>query len=184
MGVYRHDWDVGVMTRDVTPVAAMAIIQSAPNRIFPFTVKGRGGERTIQMGATYDLINTVGPANNFWQGSDPVVVTALSTSSFTFTTLAGHHRGPGQTITFETYDKLAEDPGSLGLSFREHVFLAQYGTYISSWRHPFSSLFNLGANVGASGAWALQAHNLREALGTAGQFEDWAIPGRRTVWPQ
>ena len=183
MGFYRHDWDLGIMRWDVTPVHAMAIIQNTPNRVFPFTVKGRNGETSIKFGSLYDLINTYGPFDNFLLGADPVVVTAVGATSFTFTTLEGHHRGAGQTITFETYDKIGQDPGHHGLQYSEHVYLAQYGTFISSWRHPFSSLFNYAANVGASGAWALQAHNLREALGTAGQFEDWALPGRRTVWP-
>ena len=108
-------------------------------------------------------------------------MTALSSKSFTFLTLAGHHRGPGQTITFETYDKLALEDG--GLTMRMHVYLAQYETYISSFHNPFSTLFNWGANLGAGGAWALQAHNLRVALGTAGSFESAILPGPRNIFP-
>jgi hypothetical protein len=182
MATYRHDWDLGTMTATVTAFKAMSILQARPNDIFPFTVRGRGGETTIVLGSTYDLLNTTGPFNSFWTGSDPVTVTAMTTLSFTFTTLAGHHRGAGQTITFETYDKLADEND--GLTQRMHVFLSQHGTYISSFAHPFSSLFNLGANAGAAGAWALQAHNLREALGTAGDIEHTVIPGGRTVFPQ
>jgi hypothetical protein len=38
-----------------------------------------------------------------------------------------------------------------------HVYLAQYGTYVASFLHPFSTLFNWGfANNGAALAWALQ----------------------------
>jgi hypothetical protein len=182
MGTYRHDWDLGEMTSSVNALRAMFILQSRPNAIFPFTVKGRGGETTILLGSSYDLINTTGPFNSFWTGSDPVTVTSVTTLSFTFTTLAGHHRGAGQTITFETYDKLSTEDD--GLTMRMHVYLSQHGTYISSWSHPFSSLFNVGANVGAAGAWALQAHNLRAALGTAGSIESTLIPGPRTVFPQ
>lgn len=181
MATYRHDWDLGTMTASVTALRAMAILQSNPNRIFPFKVKGRAGETTIVLGSTYDLINTTGPLDSLGTGPDPVRVTVVTPKSFTFLTLAGHHRGAGQTITFETYDKLAtEDDGT---TMRMHVYLAQYGTYISSFYHPFSTMFNWGANLGAAGAWALQAHNLRDALGTAGSIESTVIPGPRTVFP-
>jgi len=181
MATYRHDWDLGTMSITVTALKAMAILQSRPNAIFPFAVKGRAGETTIVLGSTYDLTNTTGPRDSLGTGPDPVRVTAVTATSFTFLTLAGHHRGPGQTITFETYEKLTmEDDGT---SMWMHVYLAQYGTYISSFHHPFSTLFNWGANLGAAGAWALQAHNLRSALGTEGDIESTVIPGPRTVFP-
>jgi hypothetical protein len=182
MATYGHVWELGMMTSTVTAFRAMWILQSRPNDIFPFTVKGRAGETAIKFGSTYELINTTGPFNSFWTGPDPVKVTTQSALSFTFTTLAGHHREAGQTITFETHDRLAMEDD--GLTMRMHVYLTQYGTYISSFSHPFSSLFNIGANIGASGAWALQAHNLRDALGTLGEFEKAIIPGKRTVFPQ
>jgi hypothetical protein len=181
MANYRHEWDLGEMTSRVTAANAMSILQSDPNSIFPFTVKSRSGISFIRMGEIYDLINTIGPFKNWGTGADPVQVTAVTSTSFTFTTLAGHHRGPGQTITFETLERLElEDDG---VTMRMHVFLVQRGTYVSSLRHPFTSAFNLGANVGAAGAWALQAHNLRAALGTEGSVEHAIIPGQRTVWP-
>jgi hypothetical protein len=164
MGTYRHDWEIGPVSTIVTAMAAMGILQSRPNDIFPFTVSGRGGVTSIRLGVIYDLINTVGPLNNMGTGSDPVTVIAVSPLAFTFLTHAEHHRGAGQTISFECYE-------ASGV-----VKLAQYGTYVSSWSHPFTSAFNLGANAGASGAWALQAHNLRLALGLA------SVPIRFTVW--
>jgi hypothetical protein len=182
MATYRHDWELGAMTSTVTALNAMWILQTRPNDIFPFAVRGRAGETAIKIGSTYNLVNTTGPFNSFWTGPDPVTVTKLSPLSFTFLTLAGHHRGGGQTITFETYDRLAIEDDGVTMSM--HVYLAQYGTYISSFSHPFSSLFNIGANIGASGAWALQAHNLRSALGTSGPIENAIIPGPRTVFPQ
>ncbi|MDB5663499.1 hypothetical protein [Cypionkella sp.] len=164
MATYRHDWDIGPVSPTVTALLAMSILQARPNSIFPFTVSGRGGASSILLGTTYDLIDTMGPFDNMGTGSDPVTVTAVAPLAFTFTTLAGHHRGAGQTISFECYEKAGV------------VELAQYGTYVSTWSHPFTSAFNLGANAGASGAWALQAHNLRLALGIA------TIPVRFTVW--
>lgn len=164
VGTYRHDWDIGPVSSTVTALRAMSILQARPNDIFPFTVSGRGGVTSIRLGTIYDLIDTVGPFNNMGTGSDPVTVTAVSSLAFTFTTHAEHHRGAGQTISFECY----ESGGT--------VKLAQYGTYVSTWDHPLTSAFNLGANLGASGAWALQAHNLRLALGIA------TLPIRFTVW--
>lgn len=164
MANYRHDWDIGPVSATVTALAAMTILQSRPNDIFPFTVSGRGGATSIVMGTTYDLIDTVGPFNNMGTGSDPVTVIAVTPLSFAFLTHAAHHRGAGQTISFECYEA-----GGI-------VRLAQYDTYVSSWSHPLTSAFNLGASAGASGAWALQAHNLRLALGIA------ATPVRFTVW--
>jgi hypothetical protein len=178
---YRHDWDLGAMTSTVTALKAMSILQSRPNDIFPFAVNGRAGETTIIKGSTYDLTNTTGPWDDLGTGPDPVIVTAVAPQSFTFTTLAGHHRGAGQTITFETYEKLAMEDDDK--TMRMHVFLTQHGTYICTFSHPFSTLFNFGANVGATGAWALQAHNLREALGTLGEFEKKLLPGQRLVFP-
>ncbi|MGH8080985.1 MAG: hypothetical protein ACREP7_10445 [Lysobacter sp.] len=171
MATYRHEWEVGDVSGSVTALSAMSILQSRPNDIFPFTVSGRGGVSSIRIGVTYDLIDTVGAFNNWGTGPDPVRVITATPLLFTFLTLSGHHRGAGQTISFETFERGGK------------VILCQYGTYTWAIRHPFSSLFNVGANVGASGAWALQAHNLRVALGTAGSIEGFVIPGARTVWP-
>ncbi|MFC3181796.1 hypothetical protein [Cypionkella sinensis] len=164
MATYRHDWEIGPVSASVTALRAMAILQARPNDIFPFTVSGRGGISSIRLGVIYDLIDTVGPFNNMGTGSDPVQVSAVTSLMFTFTTLTGHHRGAGQTISFEC----AEVGGNVQLS--------QYGTYVSTLSHPLTSLFNLGANAGAAGAWSLQAHNLRLALGIA------TVPIRFTVW--
>jgi hypothetical protein len=179
MAKYRHDWDVGQLSLTCTALKGMAILQSDPNAIFPFLVRGQAGEKDIRLGSSYDLVNTTGPLDSLGTGPDPVRVTAVSPKAFTFLTLAGHHRGAGQTISFETYEKpLLEDD-----VMEMHVFLAQYGTYVSSFHHPFSTLFNWGANLGAGGAWALQAHNMRVALGTAGSFESTVLPGPRNVFP-
>ena len=171
MATYRHEWDLGAVSPSVSARIAMSILQSRPNAMFPFTVRGTRGETSIILASSYDLINTVGPLGNWGTGPDPVQVSAIGPLFFTFTTLAGHHRGAGQTISFECFERAGR------------VWLAQYGTYVSTWSHPLTTVFNMGANMGASGAWALQAHNLRDALGTAGSVEDAIIPGGRTVWP-
>jgi hypothetical protein len=42
MANYRYDWDIGPVSATVTALAAMTILQSRPNAIFPFMVSGRG----------------------------------------------------------------------------------------------------------------------------------------------
>jgi hypothetical protein len=172
VATYNHEWDIGAVSVSVSAKSAMAVLQSRPNDVFPFTVKGRSGATSIKMSEVYDLLDTIGTFDNWGTGPDPVEVVVVTPNSFTFRTLTGHHRGAGQTITFETFDRGG------------HVWLRQYGTYTWTIKHPFSSLFNWGANLGASGAWALQAHNLRAALGVESKLEHLIIPGSRTVWPQ
>lgn len=38
-------------------IKAMSILQTRPNDIFPFSVKGRAKETAIKVGSTYDLTN-------------------------------------------------------------------------------------------------------------------------------
>ncbi|MDB5412937.1 MAG: hypothetical protein JWR10_1272, partial [Rubritepida sp.] len=130
-----------------------------------------------------DLMGTFGP-RNFGRGSDPVQVIRVNSTSFTFLTLLGHHRGAGQTISFETYENsLNVGPMELDPSNpTKIVWLAQYGTYVASWSHPFITALNVGANMGAGGAWWLQAHNLRVALGTEDGTLDKVLRGPRDVF--
>jgi hypothetical protein len=69
MATYRHEWELGTMTSVVTALRAMWILQTYPNDIFPFAVRGRAGETTIKLGSTYDLLNTIGPFKPFLEGS-------------------------------------------------------------------------------------------------------------------
>lgn len=147
MGTYSHDWDCGPLSKAGTVAGAMAIIISRPNDIFPFKVGHPVMASSITLGAKINLMNTIGP-NNLGTGPDPVEVTAVTPTSFTFLTLAGHHRGTGQTIRFDTF----------GVS--GHLRLVQSGTFNSLDPRQYAY------NTGASGAWALQAHNLRVAVGT------------------
>ncbi|WP_376096449.1 hypothetical protein ACE7GA_04895 [Roseomonas sp. CCTCC AB2023176] len=127
----------------------MTIITSRPNDIFPFKVGHPVPASRITVGAKIDLMNTIGPGN-LGLGPDPVEVTAVTSTSFTFLTLAGHHRGVGQTIRFDTS------------SSGGHLRLSQSGTFNSFDPRQYAY------NTGAAGAWALQAHNLRVAVGTVG----------------
>lgn len=156
MGTYSHDWDCGPLPASVTVESAMTIIITRPNDIFPFKVGHPVPASSITLGAKIDLMNTIGPGN-LGLGPDPVEVTAVTPTSFTFLTLAGHHRGVGQTIRFDTSSRSG------------HLRLMQSGTF-NHW-DPRQTHYN----TGATGAWALQAHNLRVAVGTVGDPSlDWA----------
>jgi uncharacterized Zn-binding protein involved in type VI secretion len=175
---YREEWDLGQLGRGVTALEAMRIMQSRPNDIFPFEVRGRNGEMSIVNGHIYDLFNTTGPNDNWPRGthdgtSDPVKVSDVTPTSFTFTTLKGHLRGENQVVIFETIERNAtylNDDGQVETS--THVFLVQRGTYISAWNRPLESLWAQIANAGAMLSWGLQAHNLRGALGTSDRYKN------------
>lgn len=149
MGTYSHDWDCGPLSTTVSAAAAMSIIISRPNDIFPFKVGHPTLASSITMGATINLMDTIGPSN-LGLGPDPVRVISVLPTSFTFETLAGHHRGVGQTIRFDTR------------SVSGRLRLLQSGTFNSADPRQYAY------NTGATGAWALQAHNLRVAVGTVG----------------
>jgi uncharacterized Zn-binding protein involved in type VI secretion len=199
VGHYRHEWDLGPTGPGVSAREAMHILQTHPNDIYPFAVIGHNGEKTIELGSTYDLVNTYGPVNNFLIGPDQVRTIAKSDTSYTFVTLYHHHRGGGQTITFKTYERTSTYQNSDGLTeMRTHVYLVQEGTYQNVpfdlkaylkeydsrdlWRtfraniellaRPVFVAFQYIANSGAGIAWGLQAHNLRVALGTTERTED------------
>ena len=147
MGTYAHGWDCGPLSTSRTVAGAMAIIISRPNDIFPYKVGYPIPASRITLGAKIDLMNTIGPSN-LGLGPDPVEVSAVTSTSFTFLTLAGHHRGAGQTIQFDTS------------SVSGQLRLLQSGTFNSYDPRQYAY------NKGATGAWALQAHNLRVAIGT------------------
>ena len=149
-GTYRHEWDCGLASSKFNAVSAMSVIKGRPNDIFPFDISGPSP--SIVAGLNYDLMNTIGP-RNLGQGPDPIKVSVAISNSFTFLTLAGHHRGAGQTITFKTFEKGG------------HLWLTQFGTFNSL--DPRQYAYNTGATY----AWALQAHNLRVAIGTVGSSD-------------
>ena len=78
MATYNHEWDIGSVSATVSAVSAMAALQSKPNDIFPFTVKGRSGATSIKVSEIYDLIDTLGTFDNWGQGPDPVQVSVAT----------------------------------------------------------------------------------------------------------
>ena len=149
MGTYSHDWDCGPTSIAGSATRAMSIIISRPNDIFPFKVGHPTPASSITSGAIINLMDTIGPSN-LGLGPDPIQVTSVMPTAFVFLTLAGHHRGAGQTIRFDTIDRSG------------HLRLVQSGTFNSF--DPRQYAYNTGATL----AWSYQAHNLRVALGTVG----------------
>jgi hypothetical protein len=137
---YTCTHPVGPITSLVTPETAMDTMKNLPNVVFPFAVVPLSGQQAIDAGASYDLHSAVP-----WNPYNPVTVIDSSATSFTFLTLPGHFRGPGQTINFTLY----ADAGTL--------YLQQTGTSTGG-------LMNSIYEVGGYLTWDQQASNLSSVL--------------------
>jgi len=149
---YTFDWQIGPVTQPFMVQNAMTIIQSNPNLIFPFLLQSRYGEQGITLNGVYDLNNVRWLHDNY----NPVQVVGVTPTSFTFLSLPGNFRGPGATVTFNTYEKDG------------YLYLQQVGT-------SELTLMNLISNKGALLSWEVQAQNLRAAL-YGGTRHDFYIP--------
>ena len=96
LGLYEYhlSQDIG-MYGPGADVAAMQLMKSDPNRVFPFHVSDVSGG--IHQGAVLDLETEHLP---FWH--DAVYVSDAGATSFTFIGLAGHIEGEGSSIRFST----------------------------------------------------------------------------------
>ncbi|MBI4492385.1 MAG: RHS repeat-associated core domain-containing protein [Chloroflexi bacterium] len=79
---YRYEWYLGQRSIVGTPERVMEYFQQHPREIFPFDLRECGA---IQLGAQCDLDAGPGPAKHA-----PVEITAVSSTSFTFTALERH----------------------------------------------------------------------------------------------
>ena len=131
----------------ITPRAAMSRMQKNPNLVFPFVVEGLGGETSILKGARYNLVRALYPGS-----IDPVEVVEVTPQSFAFETLPGHFRGAGQIVGFRIYER------------NGYLYLEQFGTSAGTPLDPIH-------DKGASGAWSIQAQNLRGLLYGYGRHE-------------
>jgi RHS repeat-associated protein len=152
---YSHSWYIGPSSPLVTPEKAMAFFKGNPNLVFPFEVYPLENQKAIVLGAKYDLRSVMFPK---FSNNNPVRVFSSGPTSFSFITLPGHFRGPGQFVGFRTF----AEGGNL--------YLEQTGTS----EHGFTDWF---FDVGAYVAWQQQAENLK-ALLYGGERAD--FPG---VWP-
>ncbi len=128
----------------------MMALQFNPNDFFPFNVEGYGGEKDINLGSEYDLVNKPGKFFPLPPGRHPIKVTEVTPTAFTFTTLEGHFDTPGSTITFTIY----EDTNG-------NIHLEHYGKAIPS-KEP-SSIYLLAPYI-AKITWDEQADNLSKWL--------------------
>jgi hypothetical protein len=136
---YVYEWDLGPMSDVLTPASAMTILQAAPDRIFPFSVRG-----AIELNRVLDLDDVRWPRDD----GNPVLVSQADSTSFTFLTLPGHFRGPGRTIQFTT----------LGRGGR--LILRQVGA-------TSRGMSDMAYDGGAWFSWRTQAATLRAAISAA-----------------
>jgi hypothetical protein len=135
---YVYEWDLGPASDLMTPDSAMTILQAEPDLIFPFGVTGDTG---VELNRVLDLDHVRWPGDN----GNPVLVSQVDSTSFTFLTMPGHFRGPGRTIQFT----ILERDGRL--------ILRQVGA--TSRR-----VSDLAYDGGAWFSWRTQAATLRAAL--------------------
>jgi hypothetical protein len=135
---YVFEWDLGPASDLGSPDSAMAVLQSAPDRIFPFRVNGGV---CIELNRVLQLDDVRWPRDN----GNPVLVSHADSTSFTFLTLPGHFRGPGRTIQFSV----------LGRDGR--LILRQVGA-------TSLGIADMAYDGGAWFSWRTQAAALRAAL--------------------
>jgi hypothetical protein len=135
---YVYEWDLGPTSDDVTPDGAMAVLQAAPDLIFPFGV--RGGT-CIELNRVLQLDDVRWPRDD----GNPVLVSHADSTSFTFLTLPGHFRGPGRTIQFTVL-------GRDGRLILRHVGATSLG------------ISDIAYDGGAWFSWRTQAATLRAAM--------------------
>jgi hypothetical protein len=135
---YVFEWDLGSASDLGTPDSAMAVLQAAPDRIFPFRVSGGTG---IELNRVLQLDDVRWPRDN----GNPVLVSHADSTSFTFLTLPGHFRGPGRTIQFTIV-------GRDGRLILRQVGATSLG------------ISDMAYDGGAWLSWRMQAATLRAAL--------------------
>jgi RHS repeat-associated protein len=138
------------------PAAAMDALKRNPSAYFPFDVIGAKGQKELVENGIYYLMARPGSPFPFPPGKNPVRVTEVSPTSFTFTTMLGHFDPEGSTIRFSTY---VDDAGN--------VLLEQHA---AAWADmddmPRPYFLNELAVTIASMGWDIQAYQLKSFLET------------------
>lgn len=157
---YTYTWNLGNWGASA-PFVARYIVQTNPNLVFPFEVETEPERLDLFEGEKLLLHTGVPRGCSFGGlivpvpcfGPDPVVVSDISSTSFTFTTLPGHVEGAGSTITFAA---CVDDNGDL--------IWSQHGVgSLNGFEHlpgvkPLQRFF-------ANRFWSTQARNLKAELG-------------------
>jgi hypothetical protein len=150
---YEYLRDETIGTADARDdINLMTELQRSPNRHFPFNViPADGGSDAIRRNGIYDLEDRyIELPPILPPGLNPVKVTEVTPTSFTFTTLPGHFDPPGSTITFKTY---VDESGSVHLQHRG----------ITAPTGSSSPTYLLGPS-GGNRAWSRQSASLRKWL--------------------
>jgi hypothetical protein len=99
---YTKKWEICPITREnCTPENVMGLLQQLPGRYFPFDIKDRDDPTRLPqifLDTRLELYNVRYPGDK----NNPVVVTQVTPTSFTFTTEDPHFDPAGSTITFST----------------------------------------------------------------------------------
>jgi hypothetical protein len=131
---YVFEWDLGPASAHVTPDSAMAVLQAAPDLIFPFRVSGGP---SIEPNRVFHLDHVRWPRDN----GNPVLISQADSTSFTFLTLPGHFRGAGRTIQFTVVGRdgrlILRQVGATSLRIAD---MAYDGGAWFSWRTQAASL--------------------------------------------
>jgi len=149
---YQDTEQIGTVKATGGAWAVMAYMQSHMSQVFPFST---GSCSQVQLGATCDL-------TPFPFLHDPVTVSEVGCSDFTFTTTSASGLGGGNTINFSTYEK----DGFVYLQQTAHAPNASW------WE-------NIVAPTIASETWQEQARNLRQQL-NVGSDGGPPLPGGET----
>jgi hypothetical protein len=130
----------------VTAENAMRILQTVPNKIFPFAIvleHAGHGAATISDGALLDLQNVRFPGDT----GNLVTVEHTTPTQFTFKTLPGHFDGAGALISFRTYE------------IDGKVYLEQ-----TAWAPHAGFNTNMAPHGATTWTWPHQAQNLHDQL--------------------
>jgi RHS repeat-associated protein len=159
---YVKSWAVGNVTESMNAKTAMAMLKDDPNRFFQFSVQAVGSsEAKVKITKDTIFLDLVGPREfgllktnlhlplvGDVGGRNYVAVIHVTDTQFSFVTLPGHFDGPGNIISFRTFEKDGQ------------IFLEQTG-----WA-PVAGGLNarVSAPLAKASAWKTQAANLAKAI--------------------
>lgn len=138
-GSYRIVNCIDGLPSDVTPEVAMEAMIRNPQQIFPFPIEGADGIDQIEVGRTLNL-------RPIFLDEEPVLVTQVTPTSFTFVGDNDHLRGEGAVLTFTTYQN--ED---------NEICLEQTATFE---KNIMTALLDLGSHI----MWKIQTMRLEDVL--------------------
>lgn len=138
-GSYRIVNCIDGLPPHITPEVAMEALVSNPQEIFPFPIEGADGIDKIEVGRTLNL-------RPVFLDEEPVRVTQVTPTSFTFVGDNDHLRGEGAVLTFTTFQN--ED---------NEICLEQTATFKENF---MTAILDLGSHI----MWKIQTMRLENVL--------------------